>query len=364
MNMRGMNAIMAIVIILTILPVCTQAIPIPHSIAGTVYLSDGVTQVPWGTSLNVTDTTSGDYTSGTTGSGPNSGGYATTINGEDGDTVIVNAWNATHYGSTTITLSGAMTGIDVIINIPSADIIPPASVSNLGETDKGTTWILWSWTNPSDSDFSHTEVYVNGVKADVNAPDNSYNAAGLSSGTTYEIGTRTVDNSNNMNIEWINDTAPTLSSAPPSATSSSATGAPIDTYHVDADVYAAGAGFATGTNVDIYVVPDQDWNNGDPIHSDITGAVETISVVNGAITTVLVWHAPLVIGEYDIVVDANRNGVYDASTDGLDSGSPGFVVVADAPPPVPVPALAPPGIIALIGLLCVIGMIRIRRRFS
>jgi hypothetical protein len=39
---------------------------------------------------------------------------------------------------------------------------------------------------------------------------------------------------------------------------------------------------------------------------------------------VLIWHAPLGIGEYDSVIDANRNGVYDASTDGLDSGSPGL----------------------------------------
>jgi len=124
MNMRGMNAILAIGIILTILPVCTQAIPVPHSIAGTVYLSDGVTQAPWGTSFNVTDTTSGDYTSGTTGGGPNSGKYVSSISGEDGDTVIVHAWNATHYGTTTITLFGAMTGIDVIINTPSDPVEP------------------------------------------------------------------------------------------------------------------------------------------------------------------------------------------------------------------------------------------------
>ena len=80
----------------------------------------------------------------------------------------------------------------------------------------------------------------------------------------------------------------------------------------------------------------------------------------------LVWHAPLAPGEYDIVIDANRNGVYDASTGGLDSGSPGFAVVADAPPtpPVPVPALAPAGIIILIGLPCVIGVSRIRRGFN
>jgi hypothetical protein len=73
-------------------------------------------------------------------------------------------------------------------------------------------------------------------------------------------------------------------------------------------------------------------------------------------------HAPLVPGRYGIVIDANQNGFYNASTDGLDSGSPGFVVIDM--PPVPVPALAPHGIIALIGLLCVIGMSRIRRRFG
>ena len=99
---------------------------------------------------------------------------------------------------------------------------------------------------------------------------------------------------------------------------------------------------------------------------DVTGAVETISVNDGEIAPVLVWHAPLAPGRYDIVIDANHDGVYNAATDGLDSGSPGFIVVANPPPtpPTDVPALTPPGIIALVGLLCVIGMSRIRRRFN
>ena len=79
------------------------------------------------------------------------------------------------------------------------------------------------------------------------------------------------------------------------------------------DVYAAGSGFTTGTNVDSYVVPDQDWNGGDPIPSDVTASVETVPVVNGGVGPVLVWHAPLAPGRYDIVIDANRNGVYNAS---------------------------------------------------
>jgi len=363
-----MNAILAITIIMAILPVCTQAQLIPHSIAGTVYMSDGITQVPAGTSYSVNNTTSGEYQIGTTGEGPNSGGYSVLIDGEDDDTVVVKAWNATHYGTTTVTLIGAMTGVDVIIGTPSEDTTPPASVSNPGETDTGTTWIQWDWINPSDSDFSHTKVYINGAfKADVYAPDNSYNAAGLNPDTTYTIGTRTVDDSGNINTEWVNDTATTLTlPAPPSATSSSATGAPKNTYRVNENIYAAGSGFAAGTDVNIHVVQDQDWNDGDPIPQDVTGAVETVPVNNGDVGPVLVWNAPLVPGEYDIVIDANRNGFYNATTDGLDSGSPGFVVVASPPPtpPTDVPALTLAGIIALVGLLCVAGMGRIRRRFN
>lgn len=115
MTKRRTNALLAIAIIMAILPVCTQAIPIPHGITGIVYMSDGVTQAPVGTSFSVDDTTSGDYIAGTTGAGPNSGGYSVTVNGEDGDTVILRAWNATHYGERTVILSGDMTDIDVII---------------------------------------------------------------------------------------------------------------------------------------------------------------------------------------------------------------------------------------------------------
>ena len=296
-----------------------------------------------------------------------------------------NSYNATGLspgttytiGTKTVDDSGNINAVlvtDTAVTSTGADTTPPASISNLGETSKGTTWILWSWTNPSDSDFSHTEVYINGVfKADVNAPGNSYNATGLSPGTTYTIETKTVDDSGNTNAALVTDTATTLASAPPSTTSSSATGAPIDTYHVDADVYAAGSGFATGTNVDIYVVLDQDWNNGDPIPADVTGSVETVSVVGGDVGPVLVWHAPLVVGEYDIVIDANQNGVYDTSTDGLDSGSPGFVVIdRSCCPSVPVgpdtaaavPTISPIGAIILVGLLGIMAMGRIRRRFN
>jgi len=94
----------------------------------------------------------------------------------------------------------------------TSDTTPPASISNLDEIDKGTTWILWNWTNPPDPDFNYTEVWIDGeFKDKVTTPEHLYNATGLNPDTTYEIGTRTVDNSGNVNQTWVNDTATTLS---------------------------------------------------------------------------------------------------------------------------------------------------------
>jgi len=91
------------------------------------------------------------------------------------------------------------------------DTTPPASITNLSAVDRGTTWILWNWTNPSDEDFNHVEVWINGVwKANVSYRWHSYNATGLQPNTTYEIGIRTVDDVGNVNSTWVNDTATTL----------------------------------------------------------------------------------------------------------------------------------------------------------
>ena len=212
----GTISVILVIALSTMAPL-TSAQAIPHGIKGTVYMSDGVTPAPRGTHFSVNDTTSGYYIEGTTGGpslpgDPFRGYYSVSIMGEDGDEVIIKAWNATHYGITVVTLVGDMEGIDVIINIPLPDTTPPASISNLDEIDKGTTWILWNWTNPPDPDFNYTEVWINGeFKDKVTTPEHSYNATGLNPDTTYEIGTRTVDNSGNVNQTWVNDTATTLS---------------------------------------------------------------------------------------------------------------------------------------------------------
>ncbi len=100
-----------------------------------------------------------------------------------------------------------------------ADLIPPATVTNLNNQSQKLTWIYWNWTNPSDADFSHTEVWINKTfYADVSAPNNYYNATGLTEDSWYEIQTRTIDTSSNINTTWVNDTAKTESALPENVT--------------------------------------------------------------------------------------------------------------------------------------------------
>ena len=88
------------------------------------------------------------------------------------------------------------------------DTTPPANITNLSYLN-GTTWINWTWTDPPDTDFNYTMVYVNGTWQK-NTSNPFYNATGLASDTPYEIGTRTVDELGNINDTWVNGTARTL----------------------------------------------------------------------------------------------------------------------------------------------------------
>jgi hypothetical protein len=65
------------------------------------------------------------------------------------------------------------------------------------------------WTNPSDNNFHHTMVYLNGTWQ-TNTSNSYYNATNLTANTTYEISTHTVDTHENVNTTWVNQTAKTL----------------------------------------------------------------------------------------------------------------------------------------------------------
>ena len=88
---------------------------------------------------------------------------------------------------------------------------PPASITNLQNTT-GQKWICWTWINPTDDDFNHTIVYLDG-NWKTNTSKSYYIAKGLDTNTSHEISTHTVDTNGNVNKTWVNQTAKTNLSA-------------------------------------------------------------------------------------------------------------------------------------------------------
>jgi len=88
----------------------------PLSIHGTVYELDGVTQVPQGTFIFINDTTSGYYAEGKTGTFFNSGRYTASVQGNDGDEVVITASNGFNDVSLAVTLSGSMRNVNLLLN--------------------------------------------------------------------------------------------------------------------------------------------------------------------------------------------------------------------------------------------------------
>ncbi|CAD6494021.1 MAG: Periplasmic copper-binding protein (NosD) [Candidatus Argoarchaeum ethanivorans] len=105
--------------------------------------------------------------------------------------------------------AGAINLTSKLVPVQATDTMPPECISNLDEIDKGVTWINWTWTNPPDPDFNHTEIYLNGVFQTITSAE-FFNATNLTPETSYTISTRTVDTAGNINQTWVNDTATTL----------------------------------------------------------------------------------------------------------------------------------------------------------
>jgi hypothetical protein len=83
------------------------------------------------------------------------------------------------------------------------DTTPPATITNL-DADLGDDWINWTWTNPSDSDFSHCIIYIDDVHVG-NKSDEFYYLDDLDEGT-YTITIHTQDTNGNINNTDVSDT--------------------------------------------------------------------------------------------------------------------------------------------------------------
>lgn len=144
--------LIAVVIVITTLAVHAQ--PQPHGIQGIVYQSDAEIEAPWATNFSVNATTSGHFIEGTTGAGPHSGWYSVSINGTDGDAIVLKAWNATHNGERTVILTGSdMTDITVFLTNLSVEqehtSSPTPTASRRGAGSAGGATVITPTTTPA-----------------------------------------------------------------------------------------------------------------------------------------------------------------------------------------------------------------------
>jgi hypothetical protein len=120
--------------------------------------------------------------------------------------------------------------------------------------------------------------------------------------------------------------------------SCNASGSEVNTFYTNDTVYVTSTGNITADNqtVDIYVIYDDYW-----IYTTLTDVSsegkETITTnATGYMNVTKIWSPTLAVGKYDIVIDVNRNGMYDSGVDLVDNTTiTGFEVLA-----IPVPSLS------------------------
>ena len=118
------------------------------------------------------------------------------------------------------------------------------------------------------------------------------------------------------------------------------TGALQNAFAEGETVYVVGGGFDNVGDVDIYVVPNAAWTDGDSIGASVLPVVTAALSRKGADPHVKMFLPITALGVptadyYDIVVDWDQDGVYDAALDGVDdvTDRPGFT--GSGAPPVP-----------------------------
>ena len=103
------------------------------------------------------------------------------------------------------------------------------------------------------------------------------------------------------------------------------------------DVYVIGNNYAPLASYNLYIVTDElVWTDGMAIPARVTGSATSVtSDALGNVATTLAWSDPLILGKYDIIVDVNDNGIFDAAIDALDNSdiqvTAGFFVIPESP---------------------------------
>ncbi|HLG23427.1 MAG TPA: putative Ig domain-containing protein [Candidatus Nanoarchaeia archaeon] len=128
------------------------AIPVPRGISGVVYSLDGLTQAPAGTNFYVNDLTNGQLITGTTGKGE-SGAYSVSLKGNDGDTILISAWNNYAVTNITLSLSGVMRNVNLFLNtsLPQLPPVINSEPATLAYEDEPYSYFVSAYDENSDS---------------------------------------------------------------------------------------------------------------------------------------------------------------------------------------------------------------------
>ncbi len=132
-------------------------------------------------------------------------------------------YNFSNFENDTYNLSYSKIGFDIgylevnisdadntTANITIYDNTPPGYVASLNNITYATTYINWTWTDPSDSDFANVSIWINNTfMENVTKGTQFYSATGLSPDTQTTISTKTQDMYGNVNDIWTNHTAKT-----------------------------------------------------------------------------------------------------------------------------------------------------------
>ncbi len=108
----------------------------------------------------------------------------------------------------------------------------------------------------------------------------------------------------------------------PMIESCNSTGERKDSFDLGEIVFVNGSGFSPSTTYSLYIVMDQaTWTDGMIIPERVPDTEPGVSSnADGTVSPTDVWHNPQTAGNYDIIVDINGNGQYDAGVDALDDG--------------------------------------------